>query len=232
MSGYDLVAFDLDGTLVETAAEVTDAVNDTLLARGWSPVPRAGVAPWIGQGLRAVLERALAASWCQSAERVGADPRLPDLAREFAANIQRRSGTRSHPFPHVRATLSALRRRGTRLSVVTDREPEQARVLLDAHGLREPFDCVITGATPGAAAPDPAGLPQCLARCTSGAQRALFIGDSSLDAAAARVAGVDFWLVAHGYNLGHPPTRCAPDRVLRNFFEVDVALAGLRPVAA
>lgn len=225
MIRYDLIAFDLDGTLIETAPEITDAVNDTLLGRGWRPVALAEVESWIGQGTHELLTQALASAWRVTAEQVRSDPRLATVSREFNQHYERRCGTRSHPYPHVVETLRALRQRGTRLAVVTNKEQRYAMAVLVAHNLVDLFDCIVAGDTLSTKKPDPAGLLHCLTHCDTSAQHALFIGDSSIDAATARNAGVAVWLVAHGYNHGQPPSRCAPDRVLSNFFEVDVALS-------
>ena len=232
MSRYDLVVFGLDGTLIETAPEITDAINDTVLACGGSALSQTEVANWIGQGSRELLVQALAKAWRSSAAQVGKDPRLASLEREFDGHYTRRCGTRSRPYPHVLATLRALRQRGTRLSLVTNQALGHAMAVLAAHGMHELFDCIVAGDSLGTQKPDPAGLHHCLATCRTTPRSALFIGDSSTDAATARMAGVEVWLVAHGYNHGHPLTRCAPDRVLSNFFEVDVALACFDRIAA
>ena len=79
------------------------------------------------------------------------------------------------------------------------------------------FDAVVSGDTFATKKPDPAGVLHCLAQFGVAAERALFVGDSSIDVATARNAGVPVWAVPYGYNMGQPIEACAPDRVIADF---------------
>jgi phosphoglycolate phosphatase len=79
------------------------------------------------------------------------------------------------------------------------------------------FDTVISSDTLSTKKPNPAGVTQCLAQWGVPPSRALFVGDSSIDAATARNAGVPVWLLPYGYNMGQAIAACAPDRVNPNF---------------
>jgi phosphoglycolate phosphatase len=214
---YDLILFDLDGTLVETAPEIMDAVNDALRHFGLSEVTQQQVTNWIGHGTRELLVQALA-------DRTGAKPEqardgeflravLPVYDRFYA----QRCGTRSHLFPHVRETLTKLREQGVKLAVVTNKEGRYTQVVLDVHQLTPMFDAVISGDTFSAKKPNPVGVAHCLSQFGVSADRALFVGDSSIDAATARNAGLPVWLLPYGYNMGQAIEACAPDRVIQDF---------------
>ena len=214
MNTFDLVMFDLDGTLIETAPEICDAVNDTLRRFDLPQVTQQQVNDWIGHGTRELLIQALAFSGKTDAAVVRASDSLGLIAAEFDTHYQRRCGTRSHLYPQVRETLSALRERGVKLAVVTNKEGRYTATVLDTHHLTPLLDWVVSGDTLPTKKPDPAGIASCLAQFGVPLHRALFVGDSSIDVATARNAGVVVWALPYGYNMGQPIEACAPDRVI------------------
>ena len=119
---YDLVMFDLDGTLIETAAELSDALNDTLAGLGCAPVAESLVGGWIGNGTGELLIRGLAESTGQAPGQL----RGSELARRalaiFDPCYERRCGTRSRLYPHAAQVLRQLRARGVHLAVVTNKD--------------------------------------------------------------------------------------------------------------
>lgn len=211
---FDLVCFDLDGTLVETAPEITDAVNDTLRARGWPEVDEAQVSRWIGHGTGALLVQAIARASGRTPEQVRSSPELAAIGSVYDRCYAARCGTRSRLYPGVRATLNALRAQGTKLAIVTNKETRYTDRVLDAHDLRAPFDRIVCGDTLSTRKPDPAGIEACLRAFDVAPARALFVGDSAIDAATARRAGIVAWLLPWGYNGGEPVANCGPDRVI------------------
>jgi phosphoglycolate phosphatase len=141
-ASFDLVMFDLDGTLIETAPEICDAVNDTLKHFGLAQVQQDQVDRWIGHGTRELLVQALAQVRRLTVEEVRRCDDLPLIAAEFDRHYQRRCGTRSHLYPHVREVLQTLRGQGVRLAVVTNKEARYTRTVLAAHDLEPMFDRV------------------------------------------------------------------------------------------
>jgi phosphoglycolate phosphatase len=214
MTAFELVLFDLDGTLVYTVAEIADAVNDTLARFDLPQVSEARVAGWIGHGTQALLVHALAAQGeaGEAIVRTSTSLRLAHL--EFGRFYLQRCGTRSTLYPRVRETLAALRTRSVAVALVTNKEMRFTQRLLAAHGLAAAFDHVIGGDTLPTRKPDPAGVQACLARFGVNRERALFVGDSSIDVATARAAGVPIWAVPYGYNQGQPIAASAPDRLI------------------
>ena len=214
---FDLMMFDLDGTLIETAPEICDAVNDTLRRFGLTEVTQTQVNDWIGHGTRELLIQALAFSGQTSVAAVRASSTLTLIAAEFDKHYQSRCGTRSHLYPHVREVLTQLRRDGVRLAVVTNKEGRYTQTVLDAHQLAPLFDVVISGDTFPTKKPDPVGILSCLDQFEVVRRRALFVGDSSIDVATARNADVSVWVLPYGYNMGQPIEACKPDRVIPDF---------------
>lgn len=216
-TAFDLVMFDLDGTLIETAPEICDAVNDTLKHFGLPEVTQDQVDCWIGYGTRELLIQALAFVRKLAVDAVRAFDTLPLIAAEFDRHYQRRCGTRSQLYPHVREALQQLRQQGVRLAVVTNKEGRYTQTVLAAHALVPLFDRVVSGDSLPTKKPDPAGIRSCLAQFEVRPERALFVGDSSIDVATARNAGVPVWALPYGYNMGQPIEACAPDRVIDDF---------------
>jgi phosphoglycolate phosphatase len=214
---YDLILFDLDGTLIETAPEIADAVNDTLSECGRPSVGQQQVNDWIGHGTRELLIQALAFTDELSAEEVRHSNSFAAIEAVFTRHYQRRCGTRSHLYPHVRETLEALRAAGVNLVVMTNKEGRYTQTVLDAHQMAPLFDRVISGDTFPVKKPNPMGIDECLKQFGASRERALFVGDSSIDVATARAGGIAVWALPYGYNMGEPIEACQPDRVIPDF---------------
>lgn len=214
---FDLVMFDLDGTLVETAPEIMDAVNDTLGRFELPLVSQQQVNDWIGHGTKELMVQALAEVTDGTVEAVRGSALLAKIMPVYDSFYQQRCGTRSHLYPQVRETLQALRAQGVKLAVVTNKEGRYTKVVMDVHTLGPMFDAVVSGDTFPTKKPTPVGVQHCLTQFGVTADRALFVGDSSIDAATARNAGVPVWLLPYGYNMGQPIEACAPDRVIADF---------------
>ncbi|WP_439115038.1 HAD family hydrolase [Hydrogenophaga sp.] len=225
---YDLILFDLDGTLIETAPEIADAVNDTLTRFELPPVTQQQVNDWIGHGTRTLLIQALAEVGKTTLEAVQAADNFKQIEAAFGTHYEQRCGTRSHLYPCVRETLQALRAQGVKLVVMTNKEGRYTQVVLDAHELAPLFDHVISGDTLPVKKPNPAGIDDCLQRFGVARERALFVGDSSIDVATARNGGITVWALPYGYNMGEPIESCNPDRVIPDFS----ALTTLLPTPA
>ena len=214
MKSFDLIMFDLDGTLVETAPEIFDAVNDTLRYFDLPEVTQQQVNDWIGHGTRELLIQALAFSGGVPDTTVRASGSLALSVARFDMHYQQRCGTRSQLYPQVRETLTVLRQQGVKLAVVTNKEGRYTTTVLNAHSLMPLLDAVVSGDSFSTKKPDPTGINSCLSQFGVRPERALFVGDSSIDVATARNAGVRVWALPYGYNMGQPIEASAPDRVI------------------
>ena len=217
---WKAIFFDLDGTLIHTAPEIADAVNDTLREFSFPEVTQNQVNGWIGQGTRELLILAIAHVQEKNIDEVRHSDVFADALPVFNRYYQARCGTRSELYPHVRDTLKILREKNCRLAVVTNKEDRYTQTILMQHNLLHCFDLVVSGDTFTQKKPNPVGVIHGLQRWGIKATDALFVGDSSIDAATARNAGLPVWLLPYGYNMGQPVTACAPDRVIQNFSEL------------
>lgn len=210
---FDIVGFDLDGTLLDTSSDLTAAVNHALVAAGRALLTPEQVKPMIGGGAKVMLERTLAATGgCDEQEFRRLYKLLLGYYGEHLAE-----GTR--PFPGALDALDVLAARGVTLAVVTNKFEAFATSLLDQLGLSGRFACVIGGDTlgKGNAKPSPAPIQAMIERCRAGgAGRAAFVGDSIYDIAAGKAAGVPTIAAGFGF-LTQPVETLGADAVIDRF---------------
>ena len=202
-----VVLFDLDGTLVDTAPDLADAVNTALDTLGVQRWPEAQLRIWIGGGMASLVERALQAA--------NADAGLQ--ARALAASLEHyrlNLAHRSRPFPGTVTVLKWLRAAGTCLACVTNKRTAFVQPLLQALHLAEYFDAVVCGDTLAHMKPHPAPLLYAAEQLDVTPAQALMIGDSENDVLAARAAGMPVVCVDYGYNGGKDIREVKPDAVV------------------
>lgn len=209
-----VVMYDLDGTLLDTAAEIAQAVNLTLAEFGHDSVEESQVRDWIGHGTGWLMKTA----WQNTPGPM--DAPWDKVMERFIYHYEATAGTRSTAFPYVLETLQRTRDYGVKQALVTNKERRFTERVLERHGLSDAFDMVICGDSLSVKKPDPAVIDHCL--LTLGATRgeALFIGDSEIDISTARAAGVVCWAVPYGYNLGKPIADAMPDRIVPDIRDV------------
>jgi phosphoglycolate phosphatase len=213
---FDTIAFDLDGTLADTAPDLAAALNHALTALGRGPVPAESVSHLVGHGARALLRRGLAATGDAGEELV--DRGFPIFLDFYEANIC--AGTRA--YPGVEAALDALAARGVALAVCTNKLEGLSRLLLDALGWCDRFQALVGGDTLPVRKPDPAPLHEAIAR--GGGGRAAFVGDSIIDADTARAAGITFVAVSFGFS-DRPVEELGAAAVIDSYSELIPALS-------
>jgi len=190
---FDIVAFDLDGTLLDSSRDLGNAVNHALASGGFAPVPAEGIESLIGGGAKLMLKRALDSQGGVSAEDFR--PLYQSLLAYYAEN----NAVHSRPYPGALAALDELAARGINLAIVTNKFESFATSILHQLGLSSRFSAIIGGDTmgKGRAKPQPDPIFEAISRCGGG--RCVFIGDSSYDKAAARAANVPFIAASYGY---------------------------------
>jgi phosphoglycolate phosphatase len=209
---YAVVSFDLDGTLLDSAAEIAEAVNRALHEQGLPRQPAAELTLLIGHGARRLVQDVLARLAPMDLQ-VGApapvDAVLAGFERHYAALI----GTSSVPYPGAAEALLRLRGAGVRLACVTNKQQLPAQRLLQHHGLLPLFELLIGGDTLAHKKPHASVLQHVARACGVPLQALAHVGDSATDVLAARNAGVAAWAVPWGYNGGEPIAHAAPDRL-------------------
>lgn len=223
------IIFDLDGTLVESAPDLVDALNATLALEGVAPLPEPRVRSLLGAGARALIERGL-----NVAGRSVAKERTDELFAAFLLHYQAHIADRSHLFPGVEAALDRLSAAGCRLAVATNKLEGLSVALLDKVGLSGRFVAICGQDTFREAdgrnipKPDPRMLLGTIARAGASPDRAIMVGDSRTDVDAARNAGVPAIGVTFGYTDA-PIETFSPDAVISHFDQLWDAVRALRP---
>jgi phosphoglycolate phosphatase len=214
-----LLVFDLDGTLVDSAADLRAALNQMLRERGLPPLSLAQVRRMIGDGAPALVSRALAASGADPADATRALHRFLELYEADAVRLTR-------PYPAVAETLAALRQLGYRTAVCTNKPQQATFAVLEGLGLLPLFDGIAGGDRFPVRKPDPGHLLGLIGAVGGRADAAAMIGDSENDALSARAAGVPLVLMRYGYARTDPESLAA-DALLDHFADLPAALGRL-----
>jgi phosphoglycolate phosphatase len=215
---FDVVAFDLDGTLADTAPDLTTALNHALGRLGRPPVPAESVRHMVGHGARALLQKGLAATGDCSEALV--ETGFPLFLDYYEAHIA--DGTRA--FDGLEAALDELADRGVRLAICTNKLESLSRRLVAALGWDARFASLVGGDTLPVRKPDPAPLLEAIARAGGG--RAAFVGDSITDTDTARAAAIPCVAVSFGFS-DRPPQQLGAGALIDHFDELIPALERL-----
>lgn len=188
-----VVLFDLDGTLVHTAPDITVALNSALAAHRLPTFDQARVRGWIGRGPRVLVQRALA--------MMGRDePALAErVLQQYLQAYERQLAIDSTPFPGAANCLRQLAASGYRLALVSNALQRFAERILQRTGLAHYLQLVVGGNHLREGKPHPAPLLHACSQLGALPAEALMVGDSIVDVEAARAAGCDVVCVADGY---------------------------------
>ena len=190
-----LIIFDLDGTLIDSAADLTASVGQMLARFGGEPLPLEEVRGMIGDGTATLVARALAARGLGAVDPVAA-------SRVFLEHYAADATRRTHAYPGARAALAALTAESIPLVLCTNKPARLADAILGKLGLAQYFARVVGGDTLPFRKPDPRVLLTLLAGFDAAPELSLMVGDGEVDAATASAAGVPLVLMRHGYHRG------------------------------
>ncbi len=209
-----VIAFDLDGTLVETAPDLLGALNGVLAEQGLAPLPSDGARHLIGRGARALLVRGFEASGHPLDDAAA----IPLVAR-FIEIYRSRIALESRPYPGCVEALDALRDHGARLVVCTNKLTSLSTALLDALALADRFVAIIGADAAPAPKPDARHVLHAVAAGGGSPERAVMVGDSLNDVASARAAGVASVVFPFGYT-DIPAAELGADRLIAHYDEL------------
>jgi phosphoglycolate phosphatase len=209
------VIIDLDGTLLDTAADLAAATNRMLRELGLHEVPVATVARYIGKGVDVLVHRALSGSLHGRAHET-----LHARGREsFMRHYADENGRQARPYPGVRAGLDAMQAKRLRLACVTNKPQQFTLTLLERTGLLADFEVVLGGDVLPRRKPDPLPMLEVARRFGLQPSQVVAIGDSVNDALAARAAGMPALLVPYGYSEGQDVRSLEADGIVDSLLE-------------
>src|ERR1700688_2963625 len=221
MTSAPTLVFDLDGTLVDTAPDLINALNFVLDREGLPPVPLQSARNMIGAGARRLIERGL-----ELEGRVAGIDDITRLTSDFIDHYAAHIADASRPFDGLESALDDLAAHGYRFAVCTNKLEWLSKRLLDQLGLSARFAAICGADTFGVSKPDPAILQQTIARAGGQMSAAIMVGDAGPDIGVARRAGVPVIGVEFGYTEV-PIADLKPDRLIGHMSNLPAAVESL-----
>jgi phosphoglycolate phosphatase len=205
--------FDLDGTLIDSKADLARSINLMLADLGRPPLKEATVASFVGDGVRVLVYRSLTAT---DSEGLPPDENLHATAialmrKHYADQML----VKTKLYHHVPETLEYFKDK--RKAIVTSKEVRFAEVILERLGIAKYFDCIVGGDTLLQRKPDPAPVLEALRRLKGMASEAVMVGDSENDISAGRGAGTMTCAVTYGFRTSKQLSIASPDFIIDSF---------------
>ncbi len=195
----NILVFDLDGTLVDSAPDIAAAVNALFAELGLPAMELALIRRMIGDGAPVLLERALL--------HVGATQTAAELMPRYSVHYSENAVGLTKLYPNVGETLTALHAAGCRLGICTNKPIGPTRAVLAAFGLDSMIEHVIGGDSLPQRKPQPEPLWNVIRALGGTPERAVMIGDSAVDIACAEAAGVPAVIIPSGYGMVPPQAK-------------------------
>ena len=215
------IVFDLDGTLIDTAPDLINALNFILGREGLPAVPLHSARNLIGGGARRLIERGL-----ELEDRSASVEDINRLTNDFIDYYAAHIADASRPFEGLDGALDDLSARGYRFAVCTNKLEWLSKLLLDRLGMSSRFSAICGADTFGVSKPDPVILQQTVARAGGHLSYAIMVGDAGPDVGVARRAGIPVIGVEFGYTEV-PIADLKPDRLIAHMRDLPAAVESL-----
>jgi len=206
----DAVAFDLDGTLLDTIHDLAAAVNTLLAEEGCAPLPKDTIRDLVGKGMANLLLRALTLAGAPAHDERAVEALMPRYHAIYGGLL----GRETQLYPNVVTALARMRDAGFGLAVVTNKATKFVQPHLERAAIADYFDVVIGAEDAVRKKPDAAPLLLAAERLGVVPSRLLMVGDSGNDVACARAAGCPVLVVPYGYSEGLPVQSLAADGIV------------------
>lgn len=217
-----MLLLDLDGTLVDSMADLAGTLNELRDEFGYGPIPRDQVKAMVGDGVAKLVER----GFDYGGEQTPEASTMTSLVTRFLEIYETRLTLETRPYPGVPETLTALRQNGWRLALCTNKPEVASRRILEALDLALLFETVSGGDSFAERKPAAGHLLDTLAAMAASSERAVMIGDGPNDLMAGRNAGLPVVLVSYGYSK-MPVETLGADAVIDRFAALPRALSRL-----
>ncbi len=214
-----LIAFDLDGTLVDSVPDLAVTTDRMLVGFGHRPAGEVKVRCWVGNGAAKLVSRALADAHGIDETELE-DTLSASGLQAFRKIYSEENGKLSRLYPGVVDVLDALKGLNIPLVVITNKPKVFAEPLLEQLGILAYFNAVIGGDCLAERKPHPMPLLQCCQSYDVKPENCLMVGDSCNDILAAKSAGFRSAALTYGYNHGKPISESNPDWLMDEFREL------------
>ena len=219
LDNIQLVAFDLDGTLIDSVPDLAVAVDAALGEHGQRPVGVDKVRDWVGNGSRKLVERALAHALATAPERLEPEA-VETVHARFLDHYAEKPHAQTTLYDGVRQCLSALATRSVTCVLITNKPIAFVGPILSHFELADFFALTLGGDSLDEKKPHPAPLLHAAQHTSTAPAKALMVGDSRHDIAAGKAAGFRTLAVTYGYNHGEPIAACRPDHIVTTLAEL------------
>jgi len=216
----NVALFDLDGTLVDSAPDLAEAVDLTLQELGRPPAGLEKVRSWVGNGSPVLVRRALADNSDWQPPRPEDEALFENALALFYQHYGELNGKHACVYPGVKDCLMHLQSTGCRMGVVTNKPEQFIAPLLEKTGLAPFFAATVGGDTLPEKKPEPAPLLHAMQQLQGTIGTTLMVGDSAADVHAAQAAGIPCVAVRYGYNFGAPIDSLGADAVVDSLAEL------------
>ncbi|WP_432481367.1 phosphoglycolate phosphatase [Moraxella sp. ZY200743] len=204
-----LVIFDLDGTLIDSVPDLTDAIDKTLLILGSCTAGEELVRTWVGNGSLKLVERAI--NWAGiTLERL-------DEAHELFLTTYHNCHDNTTAYANVKEGLICLKQQGFKLAICTNKPTQFLPQILANMGWLDMFDCVVGGDTLSTKKPNPNPLYHICQTLSIDVCQSIMVGDSKNDILAGKSANMTTLALSYGYNYGESIAISKPDAIFDDF---------------
>jgi phosphoglycolate phosphatase len=187
---YELVIFDLDGTILDTLADLTDSLNAALEKNGYPRRSLQEVRSFVGNGIRRLIER--------SVPQNASEERIAEVHQDFTQHYRQHCADKTQPYRGIPELLQKLRAEGCKLAVISNKADYAVQKLCETY-FKGSFD-IVSGERAGIPKkPAPDAVNDVLRRLKTDRERAVYVGDSDVDIETAKNAGIDYIIVDWGF---------------------------------
>jgi len=214
----ELILFDLDGTLIDSAPDLARSINYMLTTIGKENFSDEEIDSWVGNGAKTLVSRALSGTTIIDTT-LDADF-VDDALKIFLDFYKENVCVKTVAYPHVASVLEKLKEDGYKMAIVTNKPFEFVEPILSTLGLENYFELSIGGDSLEKKKPEPEPLLYLCEKLGVSVDRTLMIGDSKNDILAATAAEIESIGVTYGYNYGEDIGAYHPNIVVDNFKDI------------
>ncbi len=213
-----MICFDLDGTLIDSVPDLALAVNEMLAELGRETFSEDTIRFWVGNGAQMLVKRALLGK--READEAVEEALFAEALEVFLSFYEKRLCTATRPYPYVLETLRELKKKGYRLTIVTNKPVEFVGPILKGLEFEELIEYYLGGNSLERKKPDPLPLQYLCRETGIGIDECVMVGDSKNDIQAANACNMQSIGVTYGYNYGEDISVYGPSVIVDDFSDI------------